>query len=298
MGGEPSAALRWRIPTQGDPHALRLAMAQIALAAVVCALILMVAAPREILGPALMAVVPVAVFMAYRKWRSYQRSLAGPDNVWLDEAGVHWLDAAGGEHVLARAELLGFRVAVEEDTLRPVPALTLHLAGGLESQPLELHPPAAAENVRQLLAGQWGLAERPEGRGSGDPGYDLAIDLYSECHDEFQEWHLEGTGAALAELLDVLAEVARLPPSPAGVKPPRRVVLARRREASRLSIEHDRRPRVGQETIAGPAELLTTLAAQGRDALASAATGAKNDLKFDLVIAKGNRWTFHLHVRA
>jgi hypothetical protein len=288
------SALRWRIPPEGDPRVLRLRLAQTGLATVVCALVLLLAAPRDVLRIGLAALVPVAVFMAFRQWSRYQKSLAGPDNTWLDERGVHWLDAAGNEQSLPRAEIVGFRVGLEEDTLRSVPALTLYLPQSHESQPLELHPPATPEEVRRYLVQQWHLEERPADRSA--PGYDRAIDVYSECHDEFQEWHLEGTPAALGEFFDALAEVADLPLAPPGVKSTRRVVLARRREPSRLSIEHDRHVRVGHDTIAGSGELLRGLAAQGRSTMADLSE-RDGDAKFDFVLQRHNMWTFHLHVR-
>jgi hypothetical protein len=122
--------LSWRIPSGGDPRLLRFGLAQIGLATVVAALILFAAAPRAWLGWALAGLVPVALFMAYRKWLAYQQSLAGPDNVWIDAAGVHWLDASGQERTLPRGSVLAFRIGREEDTLRQVPALTLYLEGG------------------------------------------------------------------------------------------------------------------------------------------------------------------------
>jgi hypothetical protein len=288
--------IRWRIPPEGDPGALRLAVAQIALATIVAALILLVAAPREIVGIGLVALVPVAVFMAYRQWFRYRQKLAGPDNTWIDDEGIHWHDRRGTTQTLPRSEVVAFRIGPDDDTLRPVPALTLHLSGNRESQPLELHDPATPAAVRRLFVEAWQISERPGGNGR-DADYDLAIDVYSECHEEFQEWHLEGTAAALDELFKVVANAAELPLSPPGVKPLRRMVLARRREASRLAIEHDRQPRIGHDTIAGPAEMLAELARIGNGALADVQSDSKADRKFDLVLCRGNVWTFHLHVR-
>ena len=71
--------------------------------------------------------------------------------------------------------------------------------------------------------------------------------------------------AALGEFFDAIAEAADWPLAPVGVKPTRRVILARRREASRLSIVHDRHARIGHDTIAGcrtraEADLLASVA--------------------------------------
>jgi hypothetical protein len=119
----PANELRWRIPTTGDPVQLRMAMAQVGLATLVAALVLLVAAPADWRGPALVGLIPLAIFVAYRRWAKYQRLLAGPDNVRLDAAGLHWQDASGQEQTFARADIVAFRVAREEERSAR-PALT------------------------------------------------------------------------------------------------------------------------------------------------------------------------------
>jgi hypothetical protein len=293
------AEIRWRIPTAGDPIQLRLALAQVGLATLVAGLVILVATPAEWRGPALVGLIPLAVFVAYRRWAKYHRSLAGPDNVRLDAAGLHWLDAAGNEQSFPRNQIVGFRIAHEEDTLRQVSALTLYLAGGFESQPIELHPPAAEGEVRRVLTGQWGLPERRAAE--GELPYDLAIDVYSECHDEFQEWHFEGTRAAFSELTDAIAEAAHMGLPPAGAKPLRRVLLLRRREATHLVLQHDRQGRIGRDWIVLPGEKLFELsrffATRLGESDAAPSDTEPADLKFDFPLGKGNVWTFHLHVR-
>lgn len=293
------STLRWRIPPEGDPRLLRLAIAQTGLAMVVCALVLLVLTPQAVLGQTLAILAAMSIVVVLWQWRRYRRSLEGPANTWLDEAGVHWLDSAAREQKLPRADVTGFRVAVEDDTLRPVPALTLYLTGGQESQPLELHEPATPEEVRRLLKDDWQIEERATCGPAGDAGYDLAIDVYSECHEEFQEWHVEGTATALAEFFDAVAETAELPLSPLGVKAARRVILARRRQPSRVAIEHDRHTRLGRDTIAGTSEVLAELAMHGRTALTQdLPASGEGDAKRDLILGRGNVWTFHVHVRA
>src|SRR5437773_6368521 len=90
--------LSWRVPTTGDPRLLRVALAQVGLASVVAALVLLVAMPREWLVPGLLGLIPLAVFMALWRWSAYRRSLAGEDNVWIDDDGVHWIGAAGEQN--------------------------------------------------------------------------------------------------------------------------------------------------------------------------------------------------------
>jgi len=296
---EPSSAattgpLSWRIPTTGDPRLLKLALAQVGLATIVAALVLLVAAPREWLAAALAGLIPLAVFVAYRRWQRFQRSLFGPANVWINADGVHWLDAAGNEQLFARDSVTGFRVAIEEDTLRAVPALTLYLAGGFESQPLELFPPATRQAVRELLVQSWGIAEREPP--SADRDYDRAVDIYSECHDELREWHWEGTRAALAEFCELVrAAASELPAPPPGAKPAQRVTLCRRREPTRLRMAHAPVAHFEHDMLAAPATMLHELAAQAAKTLADA--GAPADAKFDLHLGRHDAWTFHLHVR-
>ena len=269
---------------------------EIGLATVVCALILLVAAPREWLGPALLGLAPVAIFAAYRKWLAHQRAAAGPENVWIDAAGVHWLDAAGQEQVFTREGMVGFRVGRDEDTLRPVPSLTLSLAGGFESQPIELHGPATPEAVRGLLAGEWQLPEQAAAEPEGDKlAYDLAVDVYSECHDDFQEWHFEGTRGSRRIAGRHRPGRPRIAPSATGAKPARRVLLCRRRHPIELRIARLPAAFCGDDRLGGPAEWLAGLSQSGQQALAPLAAG--QDGKFNLTLAPHDTWTLHLHVR-
>lgn len=288
-----SATLSWRIPTTGDPRQLKLALAQVGLATIVAASVLLVAAPRPWLAPALVGLVPLAVFVAYRRWQRFQRSLVGPANVWIDATGIHWLDAVGNEQLFARDAVTGFRVGIEADTLRAVPALTLYLPGGFESQPLELYPPATSESVRELLQ-TWDIAQR-EPR-DADRGYDHAADVYSECHDELREWHWEGTKAALAEFFDSLRVAAdELPAPPAGAKPAQRIILCRRREPTRLRLAHATSAHFEHDLLAAPAAVLQEITAQAAATLAKAAI--PSDATFDVRVGEKDTWTFHLHVR-
>jgi hypothetical protein len=272
---------------------LRLELAQIGLTTVVAALALLVAVPRGWLGAALLGLIPLALARAYQRWRAYREWFAGPDNVHLDPAGLHWIDAAGRRRSISRGEVVAFRIASDEDTLRPVPALTLYLAGGFESQPIELHPPATLAALRRILVEEWRLPERepaPEG------AYDALVAVYSECHDEWQEWHWEGSRAELRRLFELIAEAAeQLPLPPPGARPARRVVLAQRRAPSYLSIAHSPKARLGHDRISGPAGLLRELAARAAAALDNLPRAA--DAKFELPLGPHDRWTFHLHIR-
>ena len=288
-----STSLSWRIPTSGDPRLLRLALAQVGLATIVAALVLLVAIPRNWLVPALAGLIPLAVMMAYRRWSLYQQSLGGADNVQIDREGVHWLDAKGERQTLHREDVTGYRIGHDHETLRPVPALTLLLARGFESQPIELHPPATPDAMRRLLAETWKLEESSP---AANETYDDLVHVYSECHDEFQEWHWEGTRSELLRFFGLLAAAAdELPLPPPGAKPLTRIVLANRRQPVRLHLAHAVAARFTAETIAGPAPLLRDIAAQAQAALAPAAE--TSDTRFDVRLAAHDVWTFHLHVR-
>ena len=290
----PESNLSWRIPTSGDPRLLRLALAQVGLATIVAALVLLVAAPRDWLIPALVGLIPLAVLMAFRRWSAYQRSMAGSDNVWIDAAGVHWLDSDGQQRIFGRSEVLGFAIGHDEDTLRSVPSLTLDLAGGFESQPIEVHPPATAEAVREVLSETWNVAERESGSRKSAADYDVAFYVYSECHEDFQEWHWEGTREELIRFFEAVAAAAdELPDAPVGAKPVERIVLASRREPTRLRIARAASIRLTSDMIAAPAGVLKRIAALAAEALSD---GGAPDAKFEVLLAERNRWTFHLHV--
>src|SRR6478752_6698379 len=232
--------LSWRVPTSGDPRLLRLALAQVGLASIVAALILMVAVPRDWLGLALFGLIPLAIFMAYLRWRAYQRSMDGADNVRLDNKGLYWLDAVENERGFGREEVVGFQIGRDADTLRPVPALTLHLKGGFESQPIELHPPATSDAVRRVLSEDWHVAEC-ERTPTDNTSYDAAVAVYGECHEEFQEWHWEGTPEELRRFFAMFANAAdELPLPPPGAKPLSRIILLTRRDPTRLRLSRDR----------------------------------------------------------
>jgi hypothetical protein len=289
------STLSWRIPTSGDPRLLRLGLAQVGLASIVAALVLIVAVPREWLVPALLGLIPLAVLMAFRRWKAYRQSMEGQDNVRIDSAGIHWLDAAGEERTFRREDVVGFQIGRDDDTLRPVPALKLRLAGGFVSQPVELHPPATSEAVRGLLVGEWNVAELEVESPSDSGNYDAAFLVYSECHEEFHEWHWEGTGQELRRFFELFAAADdELPLPPAGAKPAERIVLLNRRQAMRLRLGISAAAQFEPDVIFAPASVLRAISARAATSLAT--TEAMDDRKFDVSIDPKNTWTFHLHV--
>jgi hypothetical protein len=288
------SSLSWHVPQQGDPAVLRVRLAQVGLASVVAALVLLVASPPGWRALGLAGLLPLAGLMAWRHWQQHQQQLAGTPNLRLDALGLHWLDAAGMPHTIARHQIEAFRIGQEEHTLRPVPALTLHLAGGFESQPIELHPPATPHAVRTWLATQWGLPERPADTASLR-AYDVACDVYSECHPETQQWHFEGTVAALREFFSHVARAAReLPLPPEGARPQTRLILARRRAAARLRVGPATVPSLSEDAILAPPAVLQAMAAGAEQLLAEASP--EESRQWEVSLAPHDVWTFHLHV--
>jgi hypothetical protein len=272
------------------------ALAQIGLASVVAALVLLVAVPREWLVPGLIGLIPLAVFMAFWRWSAYRRSMAGDDNVWIDDEGVHWLGGADDENSFRRVDITGFHIGRHVDTLRPVPALTLHLAGGFESQPIELHPPATTDAIRDVLGESWQIAEHDEVEAAGTSDYDMAVSVYGECHEEFQEWHWEGTASELTRLFALFASCAdELPLPPPGVKPAARVISLTRRQPARLRIAHAPVAHIEPGTIAAPGLTLRQITGRALKELSGASQAS--ELKFDVSVGPKNVWTFHVHVR-
>jgi len=288
--------LSWRVPTSGDPRLLRLALAQVGLASIVAGLLLLVAIPREWLGLALFGLIPLAIFMGYLRWRAYQRSMDGANNVRLDDKGLFWLDGADNEQGFRRAEVVSFHIGRDADTLRPVPALTLHLKGGFESQPIELHPPGTSDAVRRILNDDWHITER-ERPPTDKTAYDIAVAVYGECHEEFQEWHWEGTAEELRRFFALFATAAdQLPLPPPGAKPLHRTIQLTHRDPTRLHLSRDRAAHLEPNSIAAPADLLHTISTRAAETLAPATSPVS--LKFDFSTASHNTWTFHLHILA
>lgn len=291
--GKTVLKLSWRIPTSGDPRLLRLGLAQVGLASIVAGLVLAVTLPSEWLAPALGGLIPLAVFMAYRRWKRYQDSMLGDDNVWLDDDGLHWLDDQGRQKSLRRSQVVSYQIAASSETMRPVPALTFLLKGGFESQPIELHPPATPAAVRDRLDRDWRLPTSPA-RPEND--YDVRLEVFSECHPEFQEWHWEGTRSQLQEFFGVFAAAAQeLALPPLGAKPLRRVVLASRRHPLRIAIGPASLPHLEDTQIFVPPAVLEQITASAIVLLDQESPG--DDSKFTVELAPSNRWTFHLHIR-
>lgn len=211
-------ALSWRIPGAAEAQTYRIGLLQILVGTLFFGVLVFSVAPNLLL-PAVVATVPLLIFLLWRNGRRPGPKRARPDNVRLDERGLTWIDEVGQEHRLAREQIEAFRIAPDADTLRPVEALLLRLTGGFESQPIELHPPADAENVRRVLASKLAIREQTPAEVSADfaaarvPGIDFQL-------ADDGAWELKGSRADLLRLCDRLAaEAPRLKKFPAGSRP-------------------------------------------------------------------------------
>jgi hypothetical protein len=130
----------------------------------------------------------------------------------------------------------------------------------------------------------------------GSVDYDAAIAIYSECHEDYQEWHFEGAREELLRLFEVIQSAAReLPLPPLGARPLSRVIRCTRREPHRLRIAVARSAHLDHDTIALPPELLADVSSRAAAALGD--TAVPSDAKTDLRISPSSTWTFHNHVR-
>ena len=133
-------------------------MLRVAFAGAICLAAAFALGAGRLHWPALAAggcvLVGAICFWAWR-WR---KTRPDADNVWLDDEGLHWRDGSATGR-LPRRQVEAFRIGLDPDTVRAIPALTLILVGGFESQPVELYAPAAPATVRNFLANRWQLAE-------------------------------------------------------------------------------------------------------------------------------------------
>jgi len=157
MSSNPRASsqnqLSWQVPTE-EGSKLRAKTLQFAFAGLICLGVLLLFGSRSFRIAALVGAIPFALFVVWRSRRKPRRSTCAGDNVRLDDEGLHWRDAGGTERRIARDQIEGFRIGLDPDTFRALPALTLLLAGGFESQPVELHAPVGPTHVRRFLVDQ------------------------------------------------------------------------------------------------------------------------------------------------
>ncbi len=151
--------ITWHIPDESQATSLRIRILQIVFAAIIYLVVLWVFGARAMRLPGLAALVPIVVLFLLFTWRSSRRSELDDDNIRLSKAGLSWKDPSGQSGEVPRDRICGFRIGLDPDTMRAIPALTLVLVGGFESQPVELHEPASPARVRQFLSDELGLNE-------------------------------------------------------------------------------------------------------------------------------------------
>src|SRR4051812_9711345 len=92
--------LRWRIPEGRLRVSLRFALLRIALATVAVGFLVLFLMPAEVHSGLMTAAIIIALILTAIELLRAWREASGPANVWLDAAGVHWLDARGQEQSL------------------------------------------------------------------------------------------------------------------------------------------------------------------------------------------------------
>ena len=287
-------SLRWRIPTGTESSRQRSSPTSILLTTLIAAIVVAFTSPPQQLPWSLAAIGCISVALVL--WRR-RAPAALAENVWLDDGGVHW-QVGDQVYDIPRPAALAFRIAREADTLRDVPALTFYLADAFESQPLELHPPATLAAVRQLLMTEWQLPESAAPPSSADDAdrYDIALDLYSECHEDTQDWHFEGAVAVLETFCAELERAAKeLPLAPLGAKPAQRVVLAQRRVKQPVRIQRCRQAALTPAAISGPPEFLLEFSRRLRSLAAGDGVQPVHDDTCEIAITPRKIWRLHWH---
>jgi hypothetical protein len=154
-----AARLAWHIPSHVSAARWNVKSLRVLLSGLVALAVGVAISAGPLSWPVLaIAALTIAVLAYYWYSRSRRAAASDTENVWLDREGLHWNDGAA-EGSLLREQIEGFRVGLDPDTVRAIPALTLILVGGFESQPIELHAPATPASVRTFLADHWRLAE-------------------------------------------------------------------------------------------------------------------------------------------
>ncbi len=156
---ESRPELTWRIPTAHDAMMFRARVLQIVFAAAIVVGVLFIFGSAEMKLAGVIALLLGTALTLFVIWRSRHQSTARKDNIRIDRDGVHWKGDAGRDGTIGRDQIESFRIGYDADTVRAIPALTLILTGGFDSQPIELHEPVTPVCVRQFLVEHLGVAE-------------------------------------------------------------------------------------------------------------------------------------------
>jgi hypothetical protein len=282
---QDTAELAWRIPAPGEPQLFRIGLLQIAISTLFFAAIVFALAPPHMVLPAVTAVALLGLFLLWRNWRKYGAGQRRPDNVRIGAAGVTWLDESGGQHLFARADIESFRIQFDPDTLRDVPALLLALAGGYESQPIELYSPAEPERVRQLLASRLNLREETAEETARRSADHNLSGLSAMILEEDDTWELRGSRDSLLAFCARLEDIARrLASFPVGARPlPMRIGEHTLHFSPRVRAS----PEIEGTDFCGSSEQLIELSQRLRGEIACAASGAKVEVRLSDTVDEG-----------
>jgi len=158
---ENTSRLAWRIPLEGQGSAFRRGYLRLMMASVLCLLLLWFFGGEGVRVWGVVAVI-VITLVSLVVLRIRTAPPAGPeDNVWLDSAGLHWVNEHGGQGTLDREKMDSYFLSLDPEAIRGRPSLIFRLQSGNESQPVPLARPYRPEQMRAFLSDQLKLAERP-----------------------------------------------------------------------------------------------------------------------------------------
>ena len=271
--------LSWHVPTSLRPT-LRFELTRVACVTCVFGAILFVMSDPERSLTNLGWVILCGLGLA--GWRTLlsQRRGPEPENVWLDAVGLHWINLRQEARVIHRDAITGYWIGHDEQTRFAVPSLTLLLREGFLSQPIELHAPAAAEQVIDWLDRHWQI---PRLRELPVPEV-ISIPLRVDYDEDRQIWRFLGSRVLLEELLEAwrsIAEQHALPP--VGARPKRIDFAA---ELGEWSMLISPQLWIEDSTIAIDPERLRSIATQWRESLAAKQATRTTPLECD----SGHRW--------
>jgi hypothetical protein len=274
-------SLRWRVPTCRAEVGLRFSLVRIGFAAVIVGMMILLLTPAESQSALFAATIVLALLAVVVQWLRASREASGESNVWLDHEGLHWRDGQSRQQTLPRVLAQSFLIGIDEETQQQRPALTLLLADGFVSQPIELHAPADEAQVRQWLREHWSLPESTV----LPVETERAIDLESDLDLQRQSWRFTGSRAGIEQLAAALDEAARLALPPIGARPKQMVLLFRSVPVGLAVSPHTW---IDADLLAATPGVLTELSSKLREQLASVpSTGT---FETELVADTGHHW--------